>query len=290
MLSRLLARPRPSREDKKFMVFAALTLLMAGCGAAMAPSPPSSGPHAWTIAWSDEFDAPDGSGPNLANWHLEVGGDGWGNQELEYYTNRLQNASIQGGMLVITALRETYTGMDGVTRDYTSARLTTQNLFTQSYGRFEARIKIPYGQGLWPAFWMLGSNINTAGFPGCGEIDIFENIGFQPSTIYGSVHGPGPPGTYSVSQDYSLAGGARFADDFHIFAVEWEPDVVRFYVDQNLYETVTPADLSSGDTWVFDHPFFLILNVAVGGGWPGSPDSSTVFPQKMLVDYVRVYR
>jgi beta-glucanase (GH16 family) len=162
--------------------------------------------------------------------------------------------------------------------------LKSQGLFTQTYGRFEARIKIPYGQGMWPAFWMLGNDIDTKGWPTCGEIDIMENIGREPSTVHGSMHGPG----YDGGSSYSLSSG-NFSDDYHIFAVEWESNVVRFYVDGTLYETRTPADLPAGATWVFDHPFFILLNVAVGGNWPGSPDQTTVFPQTMLVDYVRVY-
>ncbi len=218
---------------------------------------------------------------------METGGGGWGNNELESYTNRVQNAHIQDGNLVITAQKETYTGTDGVTRDYTSARLKSSGLFEQKYGRFEARIKIPQGQGLWPAFWMLGNNIASVGWPTCGEIDIMENIGKEPAMVHGSMHGPGYSGGSPLTGTYTLPAG-KFADDFHVFAVEWEPNVIRFYVDNNLYETRTPADIP-GKTWVYDHPFFLLLNVAVGGNWPGDPDATTVFPQRMLVDYVRVY-
>ena len=182
---------------------------------------------------------------------------------------------------------------DGSTNNYTSARLKTQGLFSQAYGRFETRTKIPAGQGMWPAFWMLGNNITTAGWPTCGEIDIMENIGKEPGTVHGSLHGPGGPGTTSGTSDatsiFTLPAGQAFADDFHLFAVEWEPGVVRFYVDSNLYATFSESQWPAGSTWVFDHPFFIILNVAVGGNWPGSPDSTTVFPQPMLVDYVRVY-
>jgi beta-glucanase (GH16 family) len=220
---------------------------------------------------------------------IETGGNGWGNQELEYYTARPENVQVEGGNLVMTARKETYTGNDGVTRDYTSARLNTSARFTQTYGRFEARIKIPFGQGMWPAFWMLGNDIGTIGWPGCGEVDIMENIGREPAMVHGTIHGPGYSGGNGIGSPYSLASG-RFADDFHIFAVEWEPQQIRFYVDDQLYATRTPADLPTGTKWVYDHPFFVILDLAVGGAWPGSPDSSTSFPQKMLVDYVRVYR
>jgi beta-glucanase (GH16 family) len=273
----------------RLALLAALVLLLAGCGGGLTsqilPTPPQ-----WTLVWSDEFTAPDGSAPDPAKWTYDIGGSGWGNNELETYTSRPQNVFIQGGNLVIQALQETYTGPDGITRDYTSARLKTQKLFTQTYGRFEARIKIPYGQGLWPAFWMLGSDINTVGFPACGEMDIFENIGREPSTVYGSIHGPGYVSVSNLSAAYTLPGGQKFSDDFHLFAVEWTPSAIRFYVDGVLYETLTPASLPAGTTWVFDKPFFMILNVAVGGDWPGSPDSTTVFPQTILVDYVRVYK
>jgi len=216
---------------------------------------------------------------------METGGNGWGNNELEYYTNRTDNAHTENGMLAIIAKQETYQN-----RGYTSARLKTQGLFTQKYGKFEARIKLPQGQGMWPAFWMLGDDIGTAGWPTCGEIDIMENIGKEPSTVHGTIHGPGYSGGNGIGLAYSLPNGQKFADDFHVFAVEWDPEAIRWYVDGVLCETRTTKDLPQGARWVFDHPFFIILNLAVGGNWPGSPDSTTVFPQKMLVDYVRVYQ
>jgi beta-glucanase (GH16 family) len=270
------------------LIASGLGLLLAGFGSGPAVSAASKPPH-WTLVWSDEFNGAKGSPPDPAKWSYEVGGKGWGNQELEYYTNRPANAFIKKGKLVIRALHETYTGPDGVTRNYTSARLKTQGLFSQAYGRFEARIKLPRGQGLWPAFWMLGSDQDGVRWPDCGEIDIMENIGREPGTIYGSAHGPGYTGG-KLGAAYTLPKHRRFADRFHLFAVEWEPGVLRYYVDSTLYETITPASLPTGAKWVFDHPFFLLLNVAVGGSWPGNPDSTTVFPQTMLVDYVRVYK
>jgi beta-glucanase (GH16 family) len=168
--------------------------------------------------------------------------------------------------------------------------LKTQGKFSQKYGRFEARIKIPYGQGIWPAFWMLGADIEKKSWPKCGEIDIMENIGKEPGIVHGTIHGPGYSGANGIGAPLSLPPGQRFADDFHIYAVEWEQKVIRFYVDDHLYQTRTPANLPPGAKWVYQHPFFVLLNVAVGGGWPGSPDASTTFPQTMLVDYVRVYR
>jgi len=263
-----------------------VSLLSCGGGGSSSITPP---PGTWTQVWSDEFAAADGTPVDPTKWTAETGGNGWGNNELEYYTARPVNAVQQGGNLNIFALKETYTGPDGVTRNYTSARLKTENLFSQAYGRFEARIKIPAGQGMWPAFWMLGNDIGSVGWPACGELDIMENIGKEPTIVHGSMHGTGFTGA-SLGSPYSLPSNANFADDYHLYAVEWEPGVVRFYVDSALYETRTPADLPAGAVWPFDHPFFILLNVAVGGDWPGSPDGTTVFPQTMQVDYVRVYK
>ncbi len=264
--------------------------------ASAAPTPTStaisasSDPSVWSLVWSDEFDGPVNSAIDSTKWTAEVGGNGWGNQELEYYTNRIDNAYKSNGTLIIKAIKETFTGTDNVTRNYTSARLITKNKFNVKYGRIEARLKIPFGQGIWPAFWMLGDNIDSVGWPACGELDIMENIGREPSIIHGTLHGPGYSGGNGPTSSYSLTNNAPFANDYHVFAVEWEPGVIRFYCDGILYKTRTPADLPGGATWVFDHPFFLILNVAVGGSWPGSPDATTVFPQTMSADYVRVYQ
>jgi beta-glucanase (GH16 family) len=243
----------------------------------------------WTLTWSDEFNQTDGSPPDPAKWKVETGGNGWGNQELEYYTARSQNLHVRKGNLEMIAIKENYTGPDGVTRNYTSARLNTLGKFDQAYGRFEARIKIPYGQGVWPAFWMLGNNSETAGWPGCGEIDIMENIGREPFLVHGTIHGPGYSGEKGIGSPHLLPSG-RFADDYHVFATEWEPNQIRFYVDDHLYATRAPADLPAGAKWVYDHPFYVILDLAIGGGWPGNPDETTTFPQTMLVDYVRVYQ
>lgn len=241
----------------------------------------------WQLVWSDDFN---GSAVDAAKWSFDIGGNGWGNSELQTYTDRRTNAQLEQGSLVISALRETLTGADNITRDYTSARLLTRNKFSQLYGRFEARIKLPYGQGIWPAFWLLGDDLKTTGWPGCGEIDIMENIGREPAAVHGTIHGPGYSGGSGITATHTLANGRRFSDDFHRFAVEWEPNVIRFYVDGLLYKTRTPADLPPGTRWVFAHPFFIVLNVAVGGAWPGNPDAASVFPQLMQVDYVRVYR
>jgi beta-glucanase (GH16 family) len=244
----------------------------------------------YMLVWADEFNGPNGSAPDPSKWTYDIGGNGWGNDELETYTNRTPNAHIQDGNLVIQATKEQFTGPDGKARPYTSARLKTLGLFEQAYGRIEARIKVPSGHGMWPAFWMMGNNLATAGWPQCGEIDIMENLGREPSIVHGTVHGPGYSGMHSIGALYTLPDGRRFADDFHVFKVEWEPNALRFYVDDQLYKTTTNADLPADATWVFDHPFFIILNLAVGGNWPGNPDASAVFPQTMLVDYVRVYK
>jgi beta-glucanase (GH16 family) len=274
-----------------------LILSFLGCGCLVIhdrwprrPSPPPSG---YTLVWSDEFNGPDGSPPDSSKWTYDVGagGNGWGNNELESYSNRPQNAQIKSGNLVITALKEDYADpKDGVLRHYTSARLKTEGLFSQAEGRFEARIKIPAGQGMWPAFWMLGNDISSIGWPKCGEIDIMENIGKEPGTVHGSLHGPSTAGrTSDLTGPFSLPAGQNFADDFHLYSVEWDPGTIRFYVDTNLYATFNRSQWPAGGTWTFDHPFFLLLNLAVGGDWPGPPDPTTVFPQQMLVDYVRVY-
>jgi len=263
-----------------------LFLLSCGGVATLQP-PPATG---FKLVLRDEFNGADGSSPDSSKWTYDTGGKGWGNNELECYTNRTQNAQIQGGNLVITALKENFACSDGVASNYTSARLKTQSLFSQAYGRFEARIRIPAGQGMWPAFWMLGNDITSVGWPACGEIDIMENIGKEPGTVHGSLHSSSTVArTSDATASFSLPAGQNFADGFHVYAVEWEPGTVRFYVDSNPYATFTQSQWPAGGTWTFDHPFFLILNVAVGGDWPGSPDNTTVFPQQMLVDYVRVY-
>jgi len=242
----------------------------------------------WVLTWSDEFNGPNGAALDATKWDVESGGNGWGNNELEYYTSRTKNVRQENGNLVIEAIKESFTGPDGVRRNYTSARLKTERKFTQMYGRFEARILIPFGPGAWPAFWMLGDDYPTRGWPGCGEIDIMESIGSESAKVQGSLHGPGYSGANPLTSAYTLPRG-RFSDGFHVFAVEWAPQVVRFFVDDSLYATKTPVDLPAGARWVYDHPFFILLNLAVGGTLPGSPRDSTVFPQRMLVDYVRVY-
>lgn len=258
--------------------------------AAQAPAVPvaEAPPHA-TLVWSDEFNGPDGSAPDPAKWSVLSNGTGFGNNEQQYYTPRARNVRIEHGNLVLTARREPYTGQDG-TRAYTSGRLETRGKFELTYGRVEARIRIAKGQGIWPAFWMLGSDFATHIWPECGEIDIMENIGREPDTVHGSLHGPGYSGGAPLTGSYTLPGGRRFSDGFHVFAAEWQPGQIRFYADGHLFSTQRAADLPAGKRWVFDHPFFLLLDLAVGGYWPGQPNQATRFPQTMLVDYVRVYR
>ena len=243
----------------------------------------------WKLVWNDEFDQPDGSMPDANKWSIVRSGSGFGNQELQYYTDRPTNLHIEGGKLVITARKESFKGVDGVARDYTSARLETAGHFQQKYGRFEARIEVPEGQGVWPAFWLLGDDFHTAGWPVCGEIDIMENVGFEPGKIHGTLHGPGYSGGNALTGAYTLPNHEAMSDDFHVFAVEWEPEAIRFYVDDDLFETQTVDSIPSSKRWAFDHPFYVLLDLAVGGAWPGNPDATTPFPASMLVDYVRVY-
>jgi beta-glucanase (GH16 family) len=267
------------------------TLAVCGDGPTRAQSPAApSASGGWTLRWSDEFDAADGTRPDPARWVYDLGGGGWGNDELQTYTERPENAVVRDGALVITARAERFTGRDGVVRDYTSARLKTRDRFAQTYGRFEARIQVARGQGIWPAFWMLGVDIDAAGWPACGEIDIMENIGREPTTIHGTLHGPGYSGGAALGASVTSRDGRPFADAFHVYAVEWEQDEVRWYLDGAQYASRRRDDLPPSARWVFDHDFFMLLNLAVGGRWPGPPDSSTRFPQEMKVDYVRAYQ
>ena len=257
-------------------------LAAAACGGSSAPAPaPSPSPSLSPASWSDEFDGPANTAPDASKWTFDLGGGGWGNQELQIYTNLTDNVRLDGqGNLVIRIL--------SMPTGITSARLKTQGRFTSHFGRIEARIKLPAGQGIWPAFWMLGADIASVGWPACGEIDVMEHRGREPSTNYGVVHGSGYSAGNSVSARYTLPGGQTFAQGFHVFAIQWASRTITFSVDGTTYATVTPASLPPGATWVFDKPFFLILNVAVGGTFPGNPDATTTYPQEMIVDYVRV--
>ncbi len=243
----------------------------------------------WTLLWSDEFDAEAGSPIDSASWTCEVGGHGWGNNEMEYYTDRVENAAHDGmGNLVISAREETLAGSSCHYGEclYTSARCITQDKVEFTYGRVEARIDIPNGQGIWPAFWMLGANFPEIGWPLSGEIDILENVG-EKNVVYGALHGPGYSGAGNLGQAYRA--DVNFDEGFHVYAIDWDPHVIRWYVDGELVNLISVNALD-GKQWVYDHDFFLLMNVAVGGHWPGYPDETTAFPQEMLVDYVRVYQ
>jgi beta-glucanase (GH16 family) len=229
-------------------------------------------------SWSDEFDGPRNAPPDPGRWTYDIGASGWGNRELQTYTASAQNVHLDGQGHLVIHVESTASG-------FTSARLKTKGLFAAQFGRVEARIKLPSGQGIWPAFWMLGIDGRT--WPDCGEIDVMENIGREPDAVHGTVHGPGYSGAKGITATFALPNHHRFADDFHTFTIQWAPQTISFYVDDVRYHTVTPASLPAGAPWVFDHPFFLLLNVAVGGNFPGAPDATTQFPQEMLVDYVR---
>ena len=282
---------------KALLTLLFMVLITCSANAQSIPSSLAAGPPSgYTLVWSDEFNSADGTTPDSKKWTYDLGGNGWGNHELEFYTDHPQNAQIKSGNLVITAQKESATDKYG-TRDYTSARIKTQGLFAQAYGRFESRIKIPKGEGMWPAFWMLGEDIATIGWPRCGEIDIMENIGKEPAAVHGSLHGAAAASTdpankkatADLTRKFSLPDNGSLSDDFHIYAVEWEPTVLRFFIDKENYATFTKDEWPQNAPWPFDHKFFLLLNLAVGGDWPGPPDANTVFPQQMLVDYVRVY-
>jgi beta-glucanase (GH16 family) len=250
-----------------------LSSVLAACGSAPIPEPPG-----WKLLWHDEFDGDD---IDRDNWAFDLGAGGWGNGEAQYYTDRPENARIEDGLLVIEARQEKLEDSY-----YTSARLKTQGLQSFQYGRIEARIKVPVGAGLWPAFWMLGSSFDGTNWPDCGEIDIMEYVGREPDLIIGTLHGPGYSGASGISQwnrqEYDIA------DDFHTYAIEWTADQIDWYYDGAKYHTVAPGDLS-GKQWVFDQPFFVILNLAVGGTLGGAIGLDTEFPTQYYVDYVRVY-
>ncbi|MGW2645630.1 lectin [Streptomyces sp. NPDC001393] len=268
-------------------LLAALSAVLVGSAAVGPARARAAAPTATVTTFSDTFDGPAGSPVDSSKWNLETG-DNVNNHEREYYTSGTNNAALDGqGHLVITARKENPAGYQCWygSCQYTSARLNTAGKFDARYGHVEARMKIPRGQGMWPAFWMLGTPVN---WPDSGEIDVMENVGFEPSTVHGTIHGPGYSGSGGIGAAYTLPNGQAFADGFHTFAVDWAPGSITWSVDGTVYERRTPADLG-GKTWVFDNkPFFLILNLAVGGYWPGDPDAGTQFPQQLVVDSVSV--
>ena len=273
---------------KRFSVLVLITTCISlvfcssGCSQAVptpAPTPTPIEPlEGWSLVWHDEFDAEQ---IDRQNWTFDIGGGGWGNGEMQYYTDRSENARLENGLLVIEAIQEKYSGSY-----YTSARLKSQGLQEFQYGRMEARLKVPEGKGFWPAFWMLGSNFLQVGWPECGEIDIMEYVGKEPDLIMGTLHGPGYSGALGFSgwnrQTYNIA------DDFHTFAIEWDQDQITWFYDGDAYHTMKREDVGNRP-WVFDQPFFFIINLAVGGTLGGMVSPDTVFPSQYLVDYVRVY-
>jgi beta-glucanase (GH16 family) len=237
----------------------------------------------YTLVWNDEFS---GNTLNANTWNYEIGNGsgGWGNNELEYYTNSTKNAFVSNGNLIIEARKESIGGFN-----YSSARLTTQNKKSFTYGRVDIRAKLPKGKGVWPALWMLGNNITNVGWPASGEIDIMEFLGHELTKSHGTMHyGPSPAAHGSKSSSYTLNSGT-FHDQFHVFSMEWVQDEIKLYVDNNLFFTINKSELGS-TPYPFNAPFFFIFNVAVGGNWPGNPDATTTFPQRMIVDYIRVFQ
>ncbi len=242
----------------------------------------------WIQTFSQEFDGPAGQAPDPKVWARDLGGGGFGNNEWQSYTDGNANAFLDGnGNLVIEARKEKTKGKDGIEREYSSARLKTAGKFMQRYGRFEARIKMPKGQGIWPAFWMMGESIGKVGWPAGGEIDIMEFLGHQTKMTFGTLHGPGYSGGNGVQG--KTASNSPLCDDFHVYGVEWDPTGIRWTFDGKVFHTVTPNDVGASG-WPFDQPFYMILNLAVGGGWPGYPDATTEFPQRLVVDWVHVYK
>lgn len=236
-----------------------------------------------TLLWSDEFDA---ASVNEDDWCFEIGnGDwGWGNNELEFY--RKENTLIENGHLVIQAREQNYGGFN-----YTSSRMITKGKFNFTHGRVDIRAVLPEGQGIWPALWMLGENISSVGWPRCGEIDIMELIGHQASTVHGTVHYANSNGDRIMNgTSRSLSGGEKFSEEFHVFTIVWKEDSIDWFLDDQKFHGVSRSSLGTSNPYPFNNDFFFIFNVAVGGTWPGSPDGSTIFPQNMIVDYIRVFQ
>ena len=253
---------------------------------------PSAVPPGYALTWSEEFDQPAGTPPSPAHWSYDLGAHGWGNAELQDYLSDLEHAQIvvdpaaeNGRALQITL---TYNGQELTHGNFQSARLLTQGKFSVQYGYIEARLRLPVGQGIWPAFWMLGTDIGEIGWPACGEIDIMENRGDKPGWNASSLHGPGYSGDSPLSGQYDLPAGQEFHQAYHTFGVLWKPGSVTSFVDGTSYVTQTAADAPG--TWAFDHPFFFLVNLAVGGYFSGLPDETTTFPQTLRLDYIRAYQ
>ncbi|MFT3890512.1 MAG: glycoside hydrolase family 16 protein [Anaerolineales bacterium] len=274
-----IASPTPriaSPSSTPFLVISPTTL------AINLPTPlPTPAPWdrpGWNLVWQDEFD---GKELDRTSWNFDLGAHGWGNNEWQTYTNDPKNVRLENGLLVIEARQDSSSSKE----EYTSARIKTQGFHSWQYGRIEARVKLPFGQGIWPAFWILGDN--GLPWPATGEVDIFEYVGSTPNTIYAHVHGPGYSGSNAIGSKLVLSEDS-LQNEFHVYAIEWKENEIRWLCDEQEYFRLTPYDVPG--EWVFDHPFYLIINVAVGGTWPGYPDKTTQFPQYMYVDYVRVYQ
>jgi beta-glucanase (GH16 family) len=284
-----------SRRMRLALLLLPVGLLLGGCGSspvvsgaqeikeAQVPAAPVTG----GMTFAEEFTGPFGAAPDMTRWSYDVGSVGWGNNESQFYTSGRENTALDGeGNLVITAVRtpdRSHECWNGPC-EFSSGRLSTARKFTQRYGVFEARIKVPPGRGMLPAFWLIGENIPEVGWPACGEIDIMEFPGKERGSIFGSIHGPG----YGRGGKYTLSDGRSFSDDFHVFTLHWGPESLAYSVDGVQYKTITPAD-TEGHRWAFDQPFFMVVNLAVGGKWPGYPERDAVFPQRMLVDYVHAH-
>jgi beta-glucanase (GH16 family) len=244
-----------------------------------------------TLAFDQEFNGQAGARLNGRLWNYDRGGEPqWGNHEWEYYTDRSANISMDGrGHLAIVARRERLPGMAHCGYgpcDITSARITTKGKFAQRFGRFQARIKLPAGAGLWPAFWMLGNDIDRVGWPSSGEVDVMEVIGRQPNTVYGTIHAPGYADA-GIGGDTTVRPRA-LDRRFHVYEIDWSPSTIRWKLDRHVYFVARRSQLKPGQAWPFDHPFYILLNLAVGGDWPGPPNRQTHFPARMLVDWIRV--
>lgn len=271
-----------SKSIRSLIGFFGITLVLVSCSKSEVKQEVEK--KDWKLVWSDEFNENAGEQPDPTKWNYDLGNGigGWGNQELQNYTDNPANCAMDGdGNLIITAIKSG--------NSFTSARIKSKGLFEQKYGRFEARIITPFGPGIWPAFWMLGSNIDEVSWPTCGEIDIMELKGNAPNIAYGSLHGPGYSGGNAFTSSYALEND-RFDNDYHIYAVEWDENKIDFYIDDFLYKRMTREEVEKKGDWVYDNSFFLILNIAVGGNFVGFPIETTPFPQKMTIDYIRVYQ
>jgi len=269
--------PDPRRRILALLLLSLLVLILPGAGCDRDDEEVLE----WQLVWQDEFDGPEGQLPDSTKWRFDIG-TGWGNLQLEHDTNRPENVSLDGnGKLRIVAREEQYENSD-----YTSGRINTRGLFSHERGRFEARILLPIGQGIWPAFWMLGADFPGVSWPDCGEIDIMEYRGQQPNILVGSIHGPGHSGDNAISGRHQSSGFLN--ERYHVYAIEWDTESITWFIDETQYHRVERSGLPGGARWVYNQPFFILLNVAVGGRWVGPPDGSTVFPQTMLIDWVRV--